>query len=258
VRPGDATSSSAEETVSFVIPTYDEPVFGESLDRLVDHLAGIAGTRFELLVVDDSDDAGIARMRAEVEARAARSPRVAVAFLEGPRLGKGAAVRQGVLASTGSVIFTLDADLPVPLASIERFLETMRETGADGVIGQRPGDRYADDAWRHFLSRGLYYLQTMIVFHRAAFEDTQCGFKAFRGEVLKDMARLQITDRGMHDLEYLYMATIRHLKLVSLPVEVCPEIRPSRIKLFRCLVVDPFDVLRIKARGVLGRYRWPS
>jgi glycosyltransferase involved in cell wall biosynthesis len=243
--------SDADSLVSLVVPTYNEDLFPSCLDRLVDHVRGIAGRRFEVIVVDDSPDEPRARLRTQVERR---SGDVAVAFLDGPRLGKGAAVRRGVLSSCGSVIFTLDADLPVPLHNIEAFLAKIENDEADVVIGERPGNRYDDDPLRHVISRALYMLQTTAVFHRALFADTQCGFKAFRADALRDMARQQITDRGMCDLEYLYIATLRHLRVVSVPVEVCPEIRPTRIKVWRCMVVDPLDIVRFKLHGIVGYY----
>lgn len=246
-----ARQSDASRTVSFVVPTYDEDLFPACLARLVSHLREIAGHRFEVVVVDDSLDEPRARLRAQVERQ---SGDVAVLFLDGPRLGKGAAVRMGVLASCGSVIFTLDADLPVPLHNIEGFLAKLESAEADVVIGERPGNRYDHDLLRHVISRALYVFQTTTVFHHALFADTQCGFKAFRADALRDMARKQITDRGMCDLEYLYVATIRGLKVVSVPVEICPEIRPTRIKIWRCMMVDPLDIVRFKLHGILGHY----
>jgi hypothetical protein len=178
-----------------------------------------------------------------------------VRFLRGPGRGKGAAVRLGARTSTGDVVFTLDADLPVPLTCIEAFLDRMRTTDADIVIGERGRGRYANNRTRDVLSRGLRTIQTTLVFRAALFDDTQCGFKAFRARALRDIIERQVIERGMYDLEYLYIATLRGLRVERVAVESCPEVRPSRVNVWRCLMFDPLDVLRLKLMGILGRYR---
>ncbi|MGO9837846.1 MAG: glycosyltransferase [Polyangiaceae bacterium] len=247
--------SNEGELVSFVIPTFREYGFGQSLDRLIDYLEALPSIRIEILVVDDSDDETRDQLGLEIDRRSTSlKPGITVRMLSGPRLGKGAAVRLGVQRSTGSVVFVVDADLPVPLHHIGGFLERMRATGADVIVGERPRGRYSDNYLRHVLSRGLWVIQRTLVFHEALFEDTQCGFKCFRGPGLRDIVDLQITDRGMYDLEYLYAATRRGLDVQRVPVASSAEVRPSRINVWRCLLLDPYDILRFKISGLFGRY----
>jgi dolichyl-phosphate beta-glucosyltransferase len=253
-RSGD--DPSAGQLVSFVIPTLREYAFGESLDRLIQCLRGVAGYSFEILVVDDSDPETQAKMEAAIGQRRAGLERaITVRLVAGPHRGKGAAVRLGAQTATGSVIFVVDADLPVSLRHVAEFLEILRATGADVVIGERSRDRYPDVSLRHVLSGGLRLIQKALVFGESRFEDTQCGFKAFRANVLRDLVARQLVDRGMYDLEYLYAATLRGLSVQAVPVEHSPELRPSRINLLACLVYDPIDIVRFKVSGTLGRYR---
>jgi dolichyl-phosphate beta-glucosyltransferase len=148
----------------------------------------------------------------------------------------------------------IDADLPVPLRYIDEFLERMRVTSADVVVGERARDRYADNYLRHVLSRGLWVVQRALVFHGPDFEDTQCGFKAFRGAALSGIVERQVTERGMYDLEYLYAATRRHMRVERVAVASSGESRPSRINVWRCLVFDPFDIVKFKVKGLFGHY----
>ncbi|MFA5159130.1 MAG: glycosyltransferase, partial [Candidatus Omnitrophota bacterium] len=50
--------------------------------------------------------------------------------------GKGHAVRQGMLATTGEYVLFTDADLSTPIEEVARFL-TYLEKGQDVVIGSR-------------------------------------------------------------------------------------------------------------------------
>jgi len=240
--------------VSFVIPTLREYAFGESLDYLIAHLGHLAGHQLELVVVDDSDDDGRAALSVTIdERRSCLPPRVSIRVLGGPRLGKGAAVRLGALETRGDAVFLMDADIPVIPGYIDVFLEHLA-AGADLVIGQRDAGRYAGRPLRQILARGLYALQTICVFHERLFSDTQCGFKAFRGDLLRELASLQSTKGGMYDLEYLYAARRRRLRIDQVPVELRGEVRPTRIKLFRCIAIDPLEIFYFKGRGMLGHY----
>ena len=247
-------AESAAIDVSLIVPTFREYTFDRLLDRLLDHLAAHPLGRTEILVVDDSDDVTHAQLADVIAQRQARlGEETTVRLMAGPRRGKGAAVRDGALAARGAIVFLMDADLPVPLHHLEEFVALVRN-GADVVIAERPRDRYRGDLVRHVVSRGLYLLQTSVVFGAKRFSDTQCGFKAFRREVLERVARRQIVDGGMYDLEYLYAATLWHKKVLRVAVASNPEARESRINVWRCLREDPIDIARFKLRGIAGHY----
>jgi dolichyl-phosphate beta-glucosyltransferase len=246
---------STKPSVTIVVPTYREQTFGESLDYLLDHLDHAPERSVEILVVDDSNPEEHAQLVSAVSARHGRmGPNRRIEVLSGPRLGKGAAVRAGAKAAKGDIIFLIDADIPVLPSFIDLFLEKI-ESGVDIVIAVRDADRYAGDPVRRVLARGLLALQTVAVFHRRLFADTQCGFKAFRGDVLRELTSLQFTDGGMYDLEYLYAALQRGFRIEQVPVQLRGEVRQSRINLLRCVFVDPLEILYFKGRGVFGYYR---
>jgi glycosyltransferase involved in cell wall biosynthesis len=229
---------------SIVVPTLNED-FSVVAQRLNEALASLDST-FEIIFVDDSSEDHRARAREQI---ADTDPRVQVRILEGPHAGKGAAIRFGVSEARGSVVFTMDADLPVPLKHIDEFLRLL-EGGADVVIAERPLDRDFDSALRWATSRGLLLIQRALVFHSAEFKDTQCGFKAFRGDLARDIARGQLVDGGMYDLEYLSDARRRGAKIVQVGIVPNPETRASRIDIWRCIQRDWIDVVRIRLKKV--------
>jgi glycosyltransferase involved in cell wall biosynthesis len=229
---------------SLVLPTLSEDV-SECLRRLDESLAPLDGD-FEIIFVDDSSAehrtkqrAGLASMRTRARAR----------LINGPRAGKGAAVRDGVLEAAGSIIFTMDADLPVPLKHVGEFIRLV-DDGADVVIAERPLDRHFETWQRWALSRGLLVLQRALIFDSKRFKDTQCGFKAFRAELAREIARTQVVEGGMYDLEYLFDAYQGGARIETVTVAPNKETRASRIDLWRCFRSDWIDVLRIRAKGV--------
>lgn len=244
--------SPEDRVASIIVPTLNEQVT-EPLSELHAHLTGIDGWQFEILLVDDSREEHRARVRDEI-LRLPPSLRQQTHLLEGSRSGKGAAVQRGIASAKGRVIFIVDCDLPVPLEQLRAFLQLIEDGRADAVVAERPLVHGARRPMRVVLTYGLFVMQRVIVFHSARFSDTQCGFKAFRGDLLRAIAARQVVDGGMFDLEYLYAAVRRGAKIATVPVEPNAEIRDSRVNLWSCIRRDPFDVVRIKVRGLMGRY----
>src|SRR5206468_2141125 len=116
-----------------VVPAYNEERrLGASLAPVLTWLnaQGIAG---EVIVVDDGSSDGTSAI---AEAARGADPRVRLVRFAANR-GKGAAVREGVLAAEGSLVLVSDADFSTPIEELGRLLQRMRETGSDIVIGSR-------------------------------------------------------------------------------------------------------------------------
>jgi glycosyltransferase involved in cell wall biosynthesis len=241
--------------VSIVIPTFKERAIGDSVDTLAAALAKLDGYTFEILIVDDSPDDIKDEIRQALAERNGRyGDRVRAELIDGVHKGKGNAVKVGLLASRGDFVFTMDADLPVPLAHVGEFLRILSAGGVDAVIAERPLARNLSSPARFVLSRGLFVLNLAFVFQSREFLDTQCGFKAFRGDGIRELAAKQIVDGGMYDVEYLYAAKKNRWNVAKVRVVPNPETRASTINVLKCLVTDPVDLVRVKLRGTTGGY----
>src|SRR4051812_11187218 len=99
--------------LSVVVPAFNE---GPRLERSLLALRAYLDAAFpgaELIVVDDGSEDGTQETLA-----AAVSAARAIVVRRRVNGGKGAAVRDGILRSTGDVVLYLDADLPYPLEAI--------------------------------------------------------------------------------------------------------------------------------------------
>jgi len=221
--------------ISIVVPTYNEPELQPWLSKLRRFLPADS----EVIVVDDSD------VPPSLED---------VRLLDGGGRGKGDAVRIGMLAAEGEVVFHLDADLDEEkLALIPQFVRLIGE-GNDVAIAERRGRLQYRTVARFFLSIGLFLAQRFFIFQSTRFFDTQCGLKAFRRDAARRLASLQTVRGGMYDIEYLYIAVKNGMRIAQVAVKPMRELRPSRLRVLRCLVTDPVDLLRVKWNGVRGRY----
>lgn len=234
--------------VSVVVPTYDEIALEPWLDSLAAIIAPMNG---EIILVDDSEPAGHSALRALAAVK--RDMRLRV--LTGNRMGKGDAIRVGMLEANGSAIVQLDADIEEEkLRLIPTFVELIERDGYDLVIAERRSRWEYRSLVRFFLSVVLFLAQRLFIFQSTRFFDTQCGIKAYGRDAGRRLAALQTVRGGMVDIEFLYIAVKNQMRIAQVPITPMRELRPSRLRVLRCLVTDPVALLRIKWNGLRGRY----
>ena len=98
--------------------------------------------------------------------------------------GKGGAVGHGMLQAKGAYRLFCDADLSVPIEQVDRLLPPHVEN-VDIAIGSRevPGARRIGEPPRRHLMGRIYNTLVRLV-AVPGLQDTQCGFKCFRQEVV--------------------------------------------------------------------------
>ena len=215
--------------LSVVIPTYNAAArIAASLEAVATYLAGRPFVA-EIMVVDDGSTDGTADA-----ARAALSGfRHARVLRRERNLGKGASVKEGVLAAAGEIILFCDDDLSTPIAEVDKAL-TAIEAGADVVIGSRalPDSdiRVRQRRPREWLGKVFNVLVRL--FFLKGYRDTQCGFKAFRRGPARDIFTSLGTAGFGFDVEVLVLCRERGYLVAEIPVAWC-DARPSRVRMFK-------------------------
>lgn len=222
---------------SVVIPAFNEkdrlPAF---LDSVTTHLEKEFPSRYEVVVADDGSTDGMSAWLAEVSKgnpalRTVRLPR---------NRGKGAAVRDGVLASNGGLVMFCDADGATPIEE-ERRLRTAINAGADVAVGSRfiaaPEVAVQRNASRRLA--GTLFSAVARFLLRPPVRDTQCGFKMFRGEVGRKIASESMEDGYLFDLEWLCLAQRHGCRIAEVGVN-WKEMPGSKLRVGR----DGFKVVR--------------
>ena len=231
--------------LSVVVPAYNEarrlPI---TLANILPYLEA-RGQTFEVILVDDgSTDATLQLMR---ESAAAHAQVHVVA--QTPNRGKGRALAEGVKASRGAEVLVSDTDFSTPITELPK-LEAALAAGADIAIGSRAKRgaqvELSQPVYRVLMGKTFNLIVQALVL--PGLWDTQCGFKLFRGEVARELFSRLSTDGFGYDVDILYRARRRRLRIAEIPVRWInsPESKVSpfgsSLEMFRA-------VLRLRFRG---------
>ncbi len=192
--------------LSVVIPAHNESDrLARGRDRIASVLENLGHQRCEVIVVDDgsTDDSGVraAELYSEISnCQVVRQER---------NLGKGAAVRLGIMSSSGAKVIVCDADMAIDPTQIPDMMVALDRSVI--VFGSRADTgpiRY--DSWLRTRSGATF---NAIVRHyvKTSLRDTQCGFKGFTLGVARTLANLALIDGFAYDVEVLHLA--RRLKI---------------------------------------------
>ena len=169
-----------QKDLSFVIPVHNEEA---TLKLLFDKIKIVMSQNgidsYEIIFIDDGSRDNSWR---EIADLANQNRQLIKAIKMRRNFGKSAALSAGFRNAAGRIIFTLDADLQDDPAEIPKFLNHL-ELGFDLVSGWR---KQRNDPLSKTLPSKLFNavacLLTGVKMH-----DMNCGFKAYRREVLQSI-----------------------------------------------------------------------
>ena len=152
--------------------------------------------------------------------------------------GKGYALSYGFQFSSGDMVMFLDADSDLPPQQIPRLLNSLIETGADGIIGSKSHPEAESNGYpatRKFLSKG-YNLLVRALFN-LPFTNTQTGLKVFRREVLsKIIPKINITGWAKKNI---------HIKIKLISKNPAAEIAKDDLKVLKYKLLIQNDLISI-------------
>jgi dolichyl-phosphate beta-glucosyltransferase len=205
-------------SLSVIIPAFNEADrLSKTLRIAVDYLRD-NWPQSELILVDDgSSDHTEALARQTFEDSGGLRTSV-ISYKS--NLGKGRAVRLGLLAARGDVALFSDADLSTPITEAPKLVDPIAHGDYDLTFGSRALERKligVHQPWRREQGGRVFNLVVRLA-TGLPFWDTQCGFKAFRMSVCRPLVEAATVDRFGFDVELLYLAFRAGLRLKEIPV----------------------------------------
>lgn len=229
----ELSSPSANYVLDIVIPVYNEEAdLPGAVRRLHRFLSDEVPYRSRITVADNaSTDATL-----EVARHLARElPDVDVLHLDAK--GRGGALTAAWMSSPAEVAAYMDVDLSTDLAALMPLVAPLVSGHSDISIGSRlvPSSRVVRGPKREFLSRSYNLILRGAL--GARFSDAQCGFKALRADVARELLPLVVDTGWFFDTELLVIAERAGLRIHEVPVDWIDD-PESRVDIVRTAVED--------------------
>lgn len=246
---------------SIVIPAYNEAErITSSLTQILVFMRNFSND-FEIIVVDDGSSD---KTTSVVEEYIKVNPEVKL--IKSDHRGKGYSVRVGVSASRGKYVYMADADMATPIEELKRLMVWITDNDFDIAIASREGNgavRKGEPLYRHLMGKVFNFIVQILIL--PGISDTQCGFKAMKGDVARKIfsklilfgdsaPKIKVPRVTAFDVELLVIAKRNGYTIRSVPVtwSYVPTVRVSPI---RDSISNLMDVLKIKYNDLKHLYK---
>lgn len=240
----DTDATGRPPVLDVVIPVYNEEAdLGDCVHRLHEYLRGGFPFPARITIADNASTDATLRVAHEL---ATRYPGVRVVHLEAK--GRGRALRAVWERSDAQVVAYMDVDLSTDLDALLPLVAPLVSGHSDLAIGTRldTSSRVVRGPKREIISR--CYNLILKASLRAHFSDAQCGFKAVRTAVARQLLPLVEDGEWFFDTELLVLAERAGLRIHEVPVDWIDD-PDSRVDIVDTAIKDLRGVWRL-ARAI--------
>ena len=236
------------KSLTLIIPAYNESKrIIRSLKDIDEYISrNQPGISYKVIVIDDGstdNTKDVVHNWIQSESKNKNSFNI-VSYL--PNRGKGYAVREGFLNTSSDLVLYTDADGASPIEEAEKLLLVI-DKGFDMVCGSRilkSRETKVDmSVKRRFV--GFVFQCILKSLGLADLKDTQCGFKLFKTNAAKDLAKKQKCFNYSFDIEYLFLAKKYGYKIKEVPINWY-HVEGSKINLLKDSIKMLVEVLKIR------------
>lgn len=181
--------------------------------------------------------------------------------------GKAPTLISGLKEAKGEYVLFSDVDLSVGLEELSKFIFWLKDKNYDVAIATREGTgavRLNEPITRHIMGRVFNFIVQLFVL--PGINDTQCGFKMFKKEIIQKIINkmLLYSDKSKvitkakvsaYDVEMLYIARRLKFNIKEVPVTWVYGDR-STVHNLKDSYNNLMEVLKIWLNGILGKYKF--
>jgi dolichyl-phosphate beta-glucosyltransferase len=154
-------------------------------------------------------------------------------------MGKGYAIKKGVLIAKNQWVLTTDADCSVSNFQLINWIKSEYLNQKNFIYfasRNHPLSIVKKKIARQFI--GFLFKLLLLIFFKIKISDTQCGFKLYKLNIAKKIFKMMSINDYMHDVEIYKIAEKLNLKIKVLPVN-WKHVDQSQINFF----LDFFKIL---------------
>ena len=213
--------------MSVIIPAFNEEERLPDTVREVENFLSRQDYNYEVIIVNDGSTDNTADVVATLT-----TEYPGLMFIDYKvNMGKGYAVKQGMLAASGRIRLFMDADNSTTIDQFELMVPFFNN-GYDVVIGSRAVEgaviNIHQSRFRETLGKAFNYFARIC--SGISIKDTQAGFKAFTSESAKNIFTLQSINKWSFDLELLVLSNKFGYRIKEVPITWNNDFR-SHVKL---------------------------
>ena len=237
-----------ESFLSVVIPTFNEQNrIVQTLDQLLFYFSS-KDYSWEIVVSDDGSTDLTVKL---IEEWAQKYSNIHIVLL--PHKGKGWAVKNGMLQSSGKYRLMFDADMAMHPNEIDKFLDRI-QNDCDVVIGSRnlKGSFKKNEPFLRKVMGRVFNLFVQI-FAVYGYFDTQCGYKCFTSKSAEQLFGMQKIWGWGFDVEILMLCKKYQLNVKEIPINWDHQL-DSKVKVFNSTISIIKEVLLTRFRILSNKY----
>jgi len=215
----------ANHKVSVILPVYNEESVIENNVKSLVKVLNRDLKNYEIIISEDGSTDRTPEILKKL-----KSKKVHVLHKK-KRLGKGGALKLGAAAAKGDIVIFMDADLASDMDQIKKLVKLV-ENGSSIVIGSRyhKNSKVKRTFIRFFASKSFNFLVRILLGSKLS--DHQCGFKAFKKDMILPIIMELENEKWFWDAELLVRAQRKGMKIREVPLE-WHEGRHSKFNLFK-------------------------
>jgi len=163
-------------------------------------------------------------------------------------IGKGFAVKKGILASKNYWILVCDADMSVSPKQFDVwFKNNLIQKKDEAYFGSRVHKQSNVKALFVRKIIGFLFNILLSLLFNIKSSDTQCGFKVFNSNYIKKIFRELKCNGYAYDVEIALLLKKHHIKIIELPLKWKHQ-KGSKVNLIKDSIKIFFDLIILKVR----------
>ncbi|MCD6494022.1 MAG: glycosyltransferase family 2 protein [Archaeoglobaceae archaeon] len=198
--------------ISIVFPAYNEAERIEKAIKETEKFLKEINYDYEIIVAEDGSTDGTDKIVQELVNDKIRL------FHSDVRLGRGKALMNAFEKAKGEIVISMDVDLATNIKHLKELIEAI-ENGYDIAIGSRliEGSKAKRSFERLLYSKVYNFLVRALL--KSKIKDHQCGFKAFKKDIVVKLGKEAKDNHWFWDTEILVLAQRKGYKIKEIPVE---------------------------------------